>query len=357
MGLKKWIAKLLNIEPEVRVATSIDNELATRDSEIKALLTDNLSKSGIISRLEAEKRKVKDREEEINKEAEKSQELSEQQLQIMREKFKDSISLRKLFDYMNKHPKFKIDMMDRDMSKKFCRFDDIVIFSDGEMATLDPHKNIMSKGKKINEVFFKPGSLGGQIDKGLIRLPCDTEFRGIPDIEEIEIPECTYDPIKGKIKWAKFSYKELGKLIKDREEKINNLSIYNQELEESKASLFKSNIEYKRKNNILVSKIKNYEVENSRMTNLYKSMDKKFRNVTSKLAHSQSMKSLAENLKDKYKESIDELSQFVADKLSKTEYDTFLDRVKDMNDWINEKTTIVPVQQVQPTKPTPQPQT
>ena len=143
--------------------------------------------------------------------------------------------------------------------------------------------------------------------------------------------------LSGKIKWARFSHKPLKELIRNREERINEFSVMLQEKEESISLLSKSNQEHIRKAQILFSKNKSMQVEMSIMTSQYKSMHKKFRNIESKLSQSQSMRALAEGLKNKYKESLDELSNFVTEKLSKTDNEVFMDKVKDMVDWIDDK--------------------
>lgn len=353
MGFKEKLADILHINREVKVVTPIDQELASKDSQIKALLRDNQNKSGEISRMKAEDRKDENAKTDEEDKQKKNNEIQEKQNIIDSEKFEDALSLKSLFDYMNKHPSFKIDIMDRDMSIKFSEFGDLVFFKDGELGILDKNREILSKGKKLNHIFFKPGGLKGQINRKLIRLPCDRDFRGLPDIEEIEMPECTFDPVSGKIKLARFSHKPLGELIKSREETINNLSVILQEKEESIAMLVKSNREKTRQAQILESKNKTSEVEMSVMTNRYKSMHKKFRNLETKLSQSQSMRTLAENIKQKYKESLDELANFVSEKLAKTDGEVFMDKVKDMVDWIDDK---IPKPQPQPqtTKPNPE---
>lgn len=336
-------------EQEVKIVTEIDSEIATRDSKIRALIKDNQSKTGELSRMKADVRKAEDKESEATEDLEKNENLTKQKNAIMSEKFEDALSLRALFRYMDKHPNYKISMMDRDMSTNFAEFYDLVIFKDGEMATLDKYKDIFSKGEKLKQIFFKPGSIKGQINKGLIRLPCDRNFIGNPDIEEEMLPECTY--VDGIISWSAVNFKPLRQLIIDREQEIQSLNDYLRRIEESKQLLSKTNIELKRNLIIFESKIRNHEVEMSKMTNKYLSMDKKFRTVTSKLAQSQSMRSLAENKVKHFKEALDGLTKIVAEKLSKTDYDIFLAEVKDTVDWIDSKNAKPIPQQPQPTQP------
>lgn len=348
--IKDWLIKVFRINVEPRVLTQIDQELATKDSQIKALLKDNQNKSGTISKFKAEEREKENKISNLEEEEEKEQEITDKQNAINREIFKDAFSLKEFFTYLAKNPKYEIDVMDRDMSTKLADFGDLVFFNDGELGIIDKNKEVLSKGKSLNNIFFKPGSLMGQINRKVLRLPCDRNFRGLPDLEEIEMPEVTYNSEKGLIKWAQFSRKPLKKLLVDREETINYQSIMLQEKEESISMLVKSNREHIRKSQILESKNKTMETEMSVMMQKYKSMHKKFRNLSAKLAQSQSMRTVAENLKNKYKESLDTLSDFVAEKLSKTDNEIFTDKVKDMVDWLNEK---IPQPQTPPPIPTP----
>jgi chromosome segregation ATPase len=352
MGIKQFIIKFFKINQKVEVITPIDQELATKDSQIKALLKDNQSKSGEISKIKAEKRKQKDLISENEEQQQKFEEIKRKQSILDSEKFENALSLKNLFEYMFKHPKFSIDIMDRDMSVKFAEFDDLVIFNDGELGILDKNKDILSKGKMINQIFYKPSGLKTQINKRLIRLPCDKNFGSLPDFEEIQMPEVIYDPIKGKIMRAKFSHKPFGQLVKDREETINEYAVMLQEKEESIAKLVKSNRGYQRNLSSLDSKYKVAETEMSVMNNRYTSMYKKFKNLQSKLSESQSMRTLAENIKNKYKDSLNELSSLVADKLGKTDTEAFMDKVKDIVDWIDEKKPMVQtVQQIKQPEP------
>ena len=351
-----WLRERFSSKIETRVVTTIDDRLASKDSQINALMKDNQAKAGEISRMKADERKKDQVQYYTSQEKKKSNELFNKQTEINEEKFEDAFSLKDFFYYLFKNPKYKLDVMDRDMSTKMAEFGNFVIFKDGEFAILDKDNEILSKGANLNNVFFKPGSLKGQVNKKLIRLPCNKDWQGIPDIEEVEMPELTYN--NGKIKWSKFTRKPLMKLLIDREREINSLSETLAEKEETISGFVKSSRTLKRDKDIIKSKYNTLETEMSVNTQRYKKMQQRFRNLETRLAQSQSMRTLAEDLKDKFKNSLDELSEFVTQKLAKTDGDIFMDKVKDMLDYINsiKPSQIVIPQQNQPTKQTPKSQ-
>lgn len=336
MGIKNWLAKKFGTI-ESREVVPINQALQDRDNQIQVLSTALQAKEGEISYLNAKSRENETLNAEVEEKRKFINELISKQNQIDQEKLENCISFRNLFRYLEKHPKFKISVMDRDMSVKLAGFQDIIITKDGDLAIVDDSGTIVSAGKETNHVFYKPGSLMGQMKKGLVRLPCDEKWRANPDLEEIEVPEGTYNHETGKIKWSAIRTKPLKKIIQAREEKIGSLSLYIEQLEETNTLVSKELEDKKRANKNLSQKVDIYRTDLSKANNELINMKKKFGGVKTRNAQLQSTNAFLSSMKDKMEGALNELSDMVTEKLAKDDQEIFNERVKETVDWIEEK--------------------
>ena len=325
-----WGNKTEYVDREVY---QLEEDLVRKDTLINAMPKEKQSLTAQLSNQEAEKRKVRDLE---NDGLARQEQISELKTQVRNKKaqdFEGAVSLRTLFKVMEKNPRFIPEMMDRDMERSLARLGDIVFLNNKDIALVDTQGDIVSRGKQLSHIIHKPGGFINQLAKGIIRLPCDKDFNANPDLEEEEVPVHTFNPKTGKMKWAVVKHSELGKQVKDMNQRLADADQYTAVLEQTKSEMATKIKGVIRDNHILDSKNKTAEVELSRLTIQHKQMNEKFGNLKRRTAQLQIMESLGKEMQTRLKNINKELMERVEQLGMKTDFERVLAELKDIVDW------------------------
>lgn len=331
-----------------RLVYPLPSEIIKRDKLIEGLTKSNVSKDAQLSNIQAKEKLVKDRGKEFDDEQETIKELLEKKEEMHEEDYGNAFSFgqfytklllgeKKDYNKLPKHEKYVADILDRDMNIIFAKFGDFNVLRNGEIALIDSKGSLILSGEKLNQVLYKPGSIGNQLKRKMIRLPCDEKHRFFPDIEEVRMPECTYNDKTGKIKWAEVSEKPVKQLIIDREQRIAEDSQYIERLEKTKAEVVRTNKKLARENNILKNSNKNIEAELSENVNARKQFENKIGTLQNKLTHLRKMKTLNDGMKEKLMVMNEELMEKIEDLGVKNQFERVLGRVQEMIDWTSSK--------------------
>ena len=105
------------------------------------------------------------------------------------------------------------------------------------LCIIDNKGEVLSYGKTLNHILYKPGAFENMARRGRFTIPSDKDGNFSEDLEYMEIPEpldFEFDEETGKIKktrWSKHKFSEVKKVIADKMEKIYFLEGENERLE------------------------------------------------------------------------------------------------------------------------------
>lgn len=328
----KWI---FNLDRKRQYFYPLDEDLLNRDNTIKELAKKVQSQDAQLSKISAEERKMSLKEKEIDKEQEAIKSLNDRKKELDEKKYLGTFSFYKFFKKLIRDRKFrsKFEISDKDDSVIFGKFGDIVVFPDNEMGILDVGGRILAKGDTLNKIIYKPFSIRNQVRRKRFLLPCDRNFIGIPDLEEEELPECTYNEKTGKIRWAKIREKPLRQLLVDRELKISEYNKYIERLEITKSELVRKTKELKRENEILKNNKNTTEVELSKTSGIQKQLFNKMTDMQNKIEILTQTKERLEEMRVRLENVNKKLIEKVEEVGAQTQFRQVLGTVQNLIEW------------------------
>lgn len=352
---KKFINYLLAKDKHREKVYPIDEELIERDKIVNEMSKKLQAYDAQLSKISAEENLKKIYQSDKDKQKDKIIELQEQKNDMLNKRYSNVVSLKKILCSLDlRKKKGSIDITDRNGNVILGKFKDLVILNNGMMGLKDSKDKILSMGYNIRQVIQKPESLFNQISRGIISIPCNEDYIFIPDIEEIKVPECTYDISSGKIKWAQVREKPIKQMIIEREELIRDKNLYIEKLEQD-------NIDLNRKNNDLKRSLTVYKKRSEASeTDLSKALDKslQFENrigeLQTRIINLQEANILNERLVSGLKQVNQELLDKAEEMGVKTEFRKALDMIQSTLSWaktITPKETIIREESNQQNKP------
>lgn len=183
---------LLNKKRPQRVAYPLSDEQIKESQLFKDIVKKLRTVEGQLGRELSEKAKKtefekKDWEEELKKS------LKEKEQEIRRKKYQRSVSFFKVFNDLSKEKKLKnkIEVVDREDKKVFGIFKDLIALDGGKLAiTIKGEKKagkVVSIGRTLHEIIYKPDSLHNQLRRKKIMIPYDENGKYVPDTENIQM--------------------------------------------------------------------------------------------------------------------------------------------------------------------------
>ena len=190
--IKYGLLWIVGKEPksEKYVTTNLNQE----NEETKALRKQLATTQAQLNKISAEEKRTKENEKEKDKTQETIKELNEQLRKINKDKIGDTTSLKSFFDYFVNNKNWKnIEVTDKDDHFVFGKLGDIVISNKtGNLVLLDAYGNPLSQGSRIDNIIFKPETLGNQLKRKRILIPKDKDFNPIMDLEKVQINDVVY---------------------------------------------------------------------------------------------------------------------------------------------------------------------
>lgn len=250
MALGKTLKKIIFGEKKIINTTPLDPELIKRDETVKSLAQKVQAQQVQIAEYASRDKLKKEKDKEKDKESEFNKKLIEQAKDLKANIHGKTIWLGKFYydllirrkDYLKHHP---IEITDKNDEVVLGKFGDFGIMEGGKFCIKDSEGNLVSYGKSLQQVLYKPDAFFNMVKRGRFTIPMDKDGNYCEDIEYKEIPEpldWEFDDETGKIKkinWSKVRTTEVKKVIAEKIEQIQQLS---QELERVEGVVIKQKI-------------------------------------------------------------------------------------------------------------------
>lgn len=212
---------LQKIFPPKKVYIPLDEDTIKRDDKIKELVKEVNTLKEQIAKESAKKKQDSEKIDEKKLENDFNKKLNEQKLDLEAKKYGKKIKLSKFYKHLFKDDKFKerLEITDKNDEVVLGKFGDFVILEGGKLGIEDSEGNLMSYGRSLNQVLYKPDAFENMAKRGRFTIPMDKDGNWIEDIEYKEIPEpldSEFDEETGKIKhinWSKVKTSEVKKVI------------------------------------------------------------------------------------------------------------------------------------------------
>jgi len=344
-------------KPKVQVGYPL-KDFEDKDAMMEGMKKKLASYDAQLSKISAEK-KQEESEEEVREERDKKilERVKEQVKEIEEKKYGGTFSFNRFYNHLFKLLKIgnNIELVDKDDIKVFGKFGEFLVLPDSNLAITTSEGELMAYGPTLRHIIHKPESLGNQVRRGRILLPCDKDRIFFPDIEEHKLPELTYNYRTGKIKWARVSEKELKKLIIDREQRIASDSAYIERLESSKAKLVKNYQKAIREIRILKDNQETSRVELSKSIALQGQYYQKLGTLQNKIVNLEEKKKVLENLRMRLEDVNKKLLKMVGEKGAMTELKKAQALIQQIIEWdrIHAREKIVIKEEKKPETQTP----
>ena len=238
--VKKFGAWLFNLDGRgVSLSTPLDPGLIERDTVVNAMAKKLQSQDAQLSKISAKEKLKKESEDQLVRDQEQISNLKQQEIQKEKDKFEGSLGFDELHRMLSKK-KFRdrILISDRNGETIFGRYGTFVFLPNGWFGLLERDSGkIISYGKNMDQVIYKPESLKNQFLMGVLRLPCDKNFQFYPDIEKVMVSEPMYDEETGTIKWAKMKESPLLEMVQRLKQESMDKDEYVEKIEADKIGL------------------------------------------------------------------------------------------------------------------------
>lgn len=347
----RWfLTFFFNKQQKITATFPIDEEMIKKDRIVQEMAKKLQSQDAQLSKIFAEKKSESDKTNPDESLIQKVSELENQKQELTNKKFKNSVSLKKIFKELSK-PKYKkkkyqIDVTDKDDKVILGKFNDFIILPDGSFGISGTDGKMLSYGKTLRQVIYKPESLANQFKRRRITLPCNEDYIFIPDIEEYELPECSYDEESGKIKWAKIREKPLKKLIIEREMLIRDKDMYIEKIEQDKVDLVRKLRDVERASRIHKNIGETSQTELSKAMDMSIQFEQKVGDLQMRVVKLQELQLINERLLDGIKNINQELVTKAEEMGSKTEFRKALDLTQNLISYAHTKIPKTIIQEV-----------
>ena len=303
---------------EVKVYTPIDEESIKNNEIIKAQQQKIVSQESQLAHIYSKEKERVDKENDKDKEQETNKKINEQHEDLKANKYGKIIWLGNFYKdvLINRRKHFKkkpIEITDKNDEVVLGKWGDFGIMEGGKICMKDSQGNLVSYGKTLSQVLYKPDAFFNMVRRGRFTIPMDKDGNWMEDLEYKELPEpldAEFDEETGKIKriiWSRIKTSEVKKIIANKLEQINYLS---QELEMKESVIIglKSEIDdLRRTKNIYENESYIAQSELSKSLGRFMENDKKINEMSMNIVKLTELKALYENLLDRKDEVINNL--------------------------------------------------
>lgn len=233
-GVKNFFNWLTNKRPKKDRLLTTFGEETEWNQEKKELIKKNKALEGQLSKIQADGRKKAIGDKDILEEIDLIKELKEKSDVIEQKKYEGLFSLNSLFLKLSKNKNFKVELTDKDDSKVFDYFKSFVVMPNGNIGIQGKSGEVWADGKTLNNIIWKPETIGTQVRRKRIQLAYDKDFQYIPDLEKLMMPEIKYDESDGEFYESEQVMRPFKEMLIERTKEIHSLL-------EDKAHLEKTN--------------------------------------------------------------------------------------------------------------------
>lgn len=194
-SFKRWVFNKKFKPSRDRLLTHHADEVEQSIRE-KELVKKVAGLEGQLSKIKADKREKTYEDKNLIDELKLVTELKEKSDEIKHKKHEDIFSLDSISRKLANNKKLKIEIVDKDDSKRFDYFRDFVVMNNGNVGIRGKSGEVWAEGETLSDIIWKPETLRNQIRRKRIQLCYDKNFKLIPDLEKIMMPEIGYDEDK-----------------------------------------------------------------------------------------------------------------------------------------------------------------
>lgn len=301
LGKKIWNSITGKKKTRERILRDISEDSLKSDKEKNAQAKYIQALETQVSKFSAEKRHKQVDEINTQDDLDLIEKLKEEQKRLEKEKYMNSYDLMLLFRKLIKNKNNfanKLEISDKNDVHIFDKFKTIRILKNGYLAIQGRSGEIWAEGPRIEHIIHKPESLKNQIRRGRILIPYNEDLRFVPDLENYEMEEMSYNPEaeNESERWniSEERFKKVKEMIMERDELINQLREDKEKNEQTIADL-------RRKNQDLKLSMKSWQTQaETNQSNLSaaldheKQMSQRLLSVDRDLAIAQEQKKLTE---------------------------------------------------------------
>lgn len=330
--------------------TPLDPDLIERDTIVNAMSRKLQSQDAQLSKIDAQSKLKSELDDQLFRDQEQILNLQQQEIDKKKEKFEGSLGFDELQKMLSK-TKFRdrIVIADRNGEVIFGRFGRFLFLPNGWLGLQERDSGkIISYGQNMDQVIYKPESLRNQLMTGMLRLPCDKNFKFYPDIEKVMVPEPLFDEETGQIKWAEMREAPLLEMVQRLKQESMDKDGYIEQLEADKIGLVSHLNDVKRALGIHKKTAEVAQTETSKAVGATMQYQTSIGDLQRRVVHLQEMKTINDKLISGY----EEINQKLLDKMEevgdKTKFREVLGTVQGLIEWSKENIgeTIIEKQEV-----------
>jgi len=228
-----WLFNKGGSKRREKILTEFNDETEW-NQEKKELIKRNKALEGQLSKIQADQRKKVHEDKNLIDELELVKGLKEKSDEIEHKKHEGLYSLNSLFLKLSNNKKFKVEIVDKDDSYRFDYFKDFVVLPNGNIGIRGKSGEVWAEGKTLSDIIWKPETIKNQIKRKRIQMCYDKNFKYIPDLEKMLMPELKYDEDDNE-------FYESEQVRRPFKEMLIELTKENHELIEDKSYLEKTN--------------------------------------------------------------------------------------------------------------------
>lgn len=203
-----------------RILTNINPDLE-ESKKIREAMSALSSRDAQISDLKLKEKEREDARNEFLDELSLIKELKEKSDVLENKKFNGHFEISKIYDFLKKYKKTKIEITDRDDIRVFDTFKTFVILPDGKSFGIKGMSGeIWAYGQTINHIIYKPESIKNHLRRKRIPIPYDSEHRPAPDLDKFVMRELKYYPEEDEFAESDELLRPVREMIMGRERRI-----------------------------------------------------------------------------------------------------------------------------------------
>jgi len=229
-GFGKWVFNKNKNQSRDRVKTYF-GDTPEWEVERKEYIKRISALEGQLSKIQADKRVNKVEEKNIIDELELVNEIKNKSDEIKHKKYEGTFSLSAMARKLSENKKLKIEIVDKDDSKKFDYFKDFVVMNNGNIGIRGKSGEVWADGKGLSDIIWKPETIRNQFKRKRIQMCYDKDFKYVPDLEKLMMPEIGYDENEEEFFESEKAKRPFKEMLMERTKEINELTERNAFLE------------------------------------------------------------------------------------------------------------------------------
>lgn len=250
-GFQKFGIWLFNIPQRTEYLHSISEDLIKSNKKVEELSKAKASLESQIAKIKAievQKKESKSQEEQDN---EIAKTLQQEGMQINKERIGNTLSLKSFFNKILRDKKYKdFEIADKNDETSY-KFGDILLTTKGFLVMTDSNGKIRSMTTFPRDFIYKPESILSQVKRKRFLTAADKDGEFIPEIDDIIVPQLTYDEETKSYQKSKEIRKSAREIIIDLDTRLRDAKKKNETLEMTTCDLREENRDLKQGNDIL----------------------------------------------------------------------------------------------------------